>query len=116
LNISRRVAICVPEHVQPRVAAYQMRCAECPTRVWVSVLLLDEVGNDDGIEPLCVYCAREALLRNDITPIMSISANQLRYFAEHGGLSDAYDAVSRMNESRSAMIRYLDELTWLAGR
>lgn len=106
----RRIAVCIPEWVLPEVDSYQMRCASCPTRVWVSTLMLNGI-TVDGIEPFCIFCARRAVLRAEVDPIMSITSAQVRFFAEHGLLEEAYDCVGRLNESRPALLRHLDDMT-----
>lgn len=115
MRIDGRVAICIPEWVTPEVPSFQMRCRACPNRVWVSTLMLSGV-DQDGIAPVCLFCARRLVMRSEVTPIMSITRSQLRYFAENGLLETVYDNVSAVNESRAALVRHLDDMVHLISR
>jgi hypothetical protein len=94
---------------------YQMRCTHCPTRVWVSALMLEAVPAN-RVEPVCLECARSRIARSETTPIMAMTQTQVRYFAENGLLDLAYEGVSALNASRASLLRHLDDMVWMTRR
>lgn len=115
MNADRQVAICTPEWIQPQVHSYQRRCAECPVRVWVSAVML-ESAEAEGIRPVCVFCARDLIARNEVAPVFAMTQAQTNLFASAGLLPLAEETMATLNESRGSLLRHVDELAWMCRR
>lgn len=112
----RRIVMCPPDNVTPVVPAYLRRCADCPTRVWVSVLILLTVVERGEAETLCFSCARRLIRLSDVTPQVAVLPEFERALEARGSLEHVRELAAELNSSRLELEFYAEQMERTYGR
>lgn len=104
--IHRRFVMCPSDYVTPVVPAYLRRCADCPTRVWVPVIVLSTVIERGEAEPLCFACAHRVIRLSWVAPAVAVLPEYERELAARGSLDEVRELTADLNSSRLAMESY----------
>lgn len=106
----RRFVMCPPDNATPVVPAYLRRCADCPARVWVSVVVLSTVVERGEAETLCFTCARRLIRLSVVAPAVAVLPEYEHELEARGTLDHVREMAAGLNLSRLELESYADKM------